>query len=119
MIRGKKMRKPLRKLKIQEKAEMEQELTPDFIDENEELTLLSSVNIIVTLAEDSGLSAMFFERQTVLFPTFQNVRVSQRSRLCFWLFSSSRVQQATNPTSQMLLVTLIVTAYKYYSTKER
>ncbi len=51
MIRGKKMRKPLRKLKIQEKAEMEQELTPDFIDENEELTLLSSVNIIVTLAE--------------------------------------------------------------------
>ena len=33
MIRGKKMRKPLRKLKIQEKAELEQELTPpDFVD---------------------------------------------------------------------------------------
>ena len=62
MIRGKKMRKPLRKLKIQGEAEMEQELTPDFIDENEELTLLSSVNIIVTLAEDSELSAMFFEK---------------------------------------------------------
>ena len=62
MIRGKKMRKPLRKLKIQGEAEMEQELTPDFIDENEELTLLSSVNIIVTLAEDSELSPMFFEK---------------------------------------------------------
>lgn len=62
MIRGKKMRKPLRKLKIQGEAEMEQKLTPDFIDENEELTLLSSVNIIVTLAEDSELSPMFFEK---------------------------------------------------------
>ena len=62
MIRGKKMRKPLRKLKIQEKAELEQELTPDFIDDNEELTLLSSVNIIVTLAEDSELSSLFFEK---------------------------------------------------------
>ena len=46
MIRGKKIRKPLRKLKIQEKAEMEQELTPDFIDENEELTMLSAVDLI-------------------------------------------------------------------------
>ena len=62
MIRGKKMRKPLRKLKIQEKAELEQVLTPDFIDDNEELTLLSSVNIIVTLAEDSELSSLFFEK---------------------------------------------------------
>ena len=34
----------------------------EIIDENEELTLLSSVNIIVTLAEDSGLNAMFFEK---------------------------------------------------------
>ncbi len=62
MIRGKKIRKPLRKLKIQEKAEMEQELTPDFIDENEELTMLSSVDLIVTLAEDSELSSLFFEK---------------------------------------------------------
>ena len=62
MIRGKKIRKPLRKLKIQEKAEMEQELTPDFIDENEELTMLSAVDLIVTLAEDSELSSLFFEK---------------------------------------------------------
>ena len=62
MIKGKKMRKPLRRLKIQEEAEMEQELAPDFIDENEELTLLSSVNIIVTLAENSELNAVFFEK---------------------------------------------------------
>ncbi len=62
MIKGKKMRKPLRRLKIQEEAELEQELTPDFIDENEELTLLSSVNIIVTLAENSELNAVFFEK---------------------------------------------------------
>ena len=34
MIKGKKMRKPLRRLKIQEEAELEQELTPDFIDES-------------------------------------------------------------------------------------
>ena len=61
MIRGKKIRKPLRKLKIQEKAEMEQELTPDFVDENEELTMLSAVDLIVTLAEDSELSSLFFE----------------------------------------------------------
>lgn len=62
MIGGKKIRKPLRKLKIQEKAEMEQELTPDFVDENEELTMLSAVDLIVTLAEDSELSSLFFEK---------------------------------------------------------
>ena len=61
MIRGKKI-KPLRKLKIQEKAEMNEELKPDFIDESAELTLLSAVNCIVTLAEDSGLSSLFFEK---------------------------------------------------------
>ena len=62
MIRGKRMKMPLRKLKKHGGAEMEQELAPDFIDENEELTLLSSVNLIVTLAEDSELSSMFFEK---------------------------------------------------------
>ena len=37
---------------------MEQELTPDFVDENEELTMLSAVDLIVTLAEDSELSSI-------------------------------------------------------------
>ena len=100
MIRGKKIRKPLRKLKIQEKAEMEQELTPDFIDENEELTMLSAVDLIVTLAEDSELSSLFFEKADRL-------------------FSLSQVPQATNLISRMSLDTLIVTAYRCYSIKER
>ena len=54
--------RPLRKLKIQDKAEMNEKPIPDFIDEKEELTLLSAVNYIVTLAEDSELSALFFEK---------------------------------------------------------
>ena len=62
MIRGKKMRKPLRKLKIQDQTEMDQVLDPDYMDENEELTLLSAINNIVTLAEDSELSASFFKK---------------------------------------------------------
>ena len=62
MIRGKKVMRPLRKLKIQDKAEMNEKPIPDFIDEKEELTLLSAVNYIVTLAEDSELSALFFEK---------------------------------------------------------
>ena len=62
MIRGKKNSKQLRRLKIQDQAETNEELTPDLIGENEELTLLSAVNCIVTLAEDSGLRASFFEK---------------------------------------------------------
>ena len=50
MIRGKKMRKPLRRLKIQD--EEDSALTPDFVDDGEELTLLTAINSIVTLAED-------------------------------------------------------------------
>lgn len=61
MIRGKKIRKPLRRLKIQDQTEMDQNLDPDYKDENEELTLLSAINNIVTLAEDSELSASFFK----------------------------------------------------------
>ena len=56
------MRKPLRRLKIQDQLEMDEELTPDFIDDNEELTLLSAINCIVTLAEDSELSTLFFKK---------------------------------------------------------
>ena len=56
------MRKQLRKLRIQKKDVLEQEQVPDFIDENEELTMLSAVNGIVTLAEDSRLKPSFFER---------------------------------------------------------
>ena len=60
MTIGKKMRKPLRRLKIQEQTEME--LQPDFIDDGQELTMLSAINSIVTLAEDSKLSMLFFEQ---------------------------------------------------------
>lgn len=60
MTIGKKMRKPLRRLKIQEKTEME--MRPDFIDDGQELTMLTAINSIVTLAEDSELSTMFFEQ---------------------------------------------------------
>ena len=52
----------MRKLKIQEHTEMSEELTLDFIDDNEELNLLSAINCIVTLAEDSELSTLFFEK---------------------------------------------------------
>ena len=62
MISGKKMRKPLRRLKIQDQSEMDQVLDPGYMDENEELTLLSAINSIVTLAEDSELSASFFKK---------------------------------------------------------
>ncbi|MBR4389850.1 MAG: ATP-binding protein [Prevotella sp.] len=55
------MSKPLRRLKIQEQAGNE-ELTPDFIDEIEELTLLSAINCIVTLAEDSELKESFLKK---------------------------------------------------------
>ena len=41
---------------------MSEELTLDFIDDNEELNLLSAINCIVTLAEDSELSTLFFEK---------------------------------------------------------
>ena len=54
--------RPIRKLKIQDKADMNEDLIKDFIDENEELTLLMAVNCIVTLAEDSELSSSFFEK---------------------------------------------------------
>ena len=62
MIRGKKMQKPLRRLKIQEQAEMEQELMRNCQDEDAELTLLSAISRIVSLAEDSELSKDFFDR---------------------------------------------------------
>ena len=60
MTIGKKMRKPPRRLKIQDQAAME--MQPDFIDDGQELTILSAINSIVTLAEDSELSSMFFEQ---------------------------------------------------------
>ena len=54
------MRKPLRRLKIQD--EEDSALTPDFVDDGEELTLLTAINSIVTLAEDSQLSDAFLEK---------------------------------------------------------
>lgn len=62
MIGGKKVRKSLRKLKIQEQLEKNENQNPDFIDDSEELNLLSAINHIVTLAEDSELSTSFFEK---------------------------------------------------------
>lgn len=62
MVRGKKMHKSLRKLKIQEQAEIEQELMHDGKDEGEGLTLLAAINRIVSLAEDSKLNKAFFEK---------------------------------------------------------
>ena len=62
MIRGKKMRKPLRRLKIQDEQDENLNLGQDFIDDGSELTLLSAINCIVTLAEDSELSNAFFEK---------------------------------------------------------
>lgn len=60
MAIGKKMRKPLRRLKIQDQGDME--LHTDFVDDGQELTMLSAINTIVTLAEDSELNTMFFEQ---------------------------------------------------------
>ena len=71
MTLGKRMRKPLRRLKIQDQAEME--MQPDFIDDGQELTMLSAVNSIVTLAEDSQLSTMFLE-QADRFATYLSER---------------------------------------------
>jgi hypothetical protein len=41
MTIGKKIRKPLRRLKIQDQAEME--MRPDFIDDGQELTMSTAV----------------------------------------------------------------------------
>ena len=54
------MKKTLRRLKIQD--EEDSALTPDFVDDGEELTLLTAINSIVTLAEDSQLSDAFLEK---------------------------------------------------------
>ena len=62
MIRGKKMRRPLRRLKIQDELDENVDLDQDFIDDGSEPTLLSAINCIVTLAEDSALSNAFFEK---------------------------------------------------------
>lgn len=56
------MRKPLRRLKIQDELDENLNLGQDFIDDGSEPTLLSAINCIVTLAEDSALSNAFFEK---------------------------------------------------------
>ena len=53
------MRKPLRKRNIQE--EMEQGQTSDIMNIDKEMTLLTAINGIVTIAEDSALKDSFFE----------------------------------------------------------
>ena len=56
------MRKPLRRLKIQDELDENVNHEQGFIDDGSELTLLSAINSIVTLAEDSELSNAFFEK---------------------------------------------------------
>ena len=90
MIRGKKMSKPLRRLKIQDQADME--TRADFVDDGAELTLLSAINCIVTLAEDSELNNTFFE-QADRFITFlsekQGVTKIQAVLLALFIESSA------------------------------
>lgn len=90
MIRGKKMKKPLRRLKIQE--ETETDLVPDFVDDGEELTLLTAINSIVTLAEDSALSNSFFEkadRFITYFSERQDITKIQAVLLALFIESSA------------------------------
>ena len=86
---------------------MEQELTPDFIDENEELTMLSAVDLIVTLAEDSELSSLFFEKAD-RFITFLSERqgITKIQAVLLALFAES---SASGNKSD----------YRCYSIKER
>jgi len=60
MTIGKKMRKPIRGLMFEEQTDMD--MQPDFVDDEQELTMLSAINSIVTLAEDSEFSTSFFEK---------------------------------------------------------
>ena len=71
---------------------MNEDMAPDFIDENEELTMLSAVNSIVTLAEDSELSTLFFEKAD-RFITYlserQNITKMQSVLLALFIESSA------------------------------
>ena len=88
MAIGKKMRKPLRRLKIQNQGDME--LHTDFVDDGQELTMLSAINTIVTLAEDSELNTMFFE-QADRFITYLSERqgISKMQAVLLSLFIES------------------------------
>ena len=88
MAIGKKMRKPLRRLKIQDQGDME--LHTDFVDDGQELTMLSAINTIVTLAEDSELNTMFFE-QADRFITYLSERqgISKMQAVLLSLFIES------------------------------
>ena len=84
------MKKPLRRLKIQE--ETETDLVPDFVDDGEELTLLTAINSIVTLAEDSALSNSFFEkadRFITYFSERQDITKIQAVLLALFIESSA------------------------------
>lgn len=82
------MRKPLRRLKIQDQGDME--LHTDFVDDGQELTMLSAINTIVTLAEDSELNTMFFE-QADRFITYLSERqgISKMQAVLLSLFIES------------------------------
>ena len=85
---GKKNRKPLRRLKIQDQADMD--MTPDIVDDGQELTMLSAINAIVTLAEDSELKEIFFE-QAEKFITYLSERqgISRMQAVLMALFIES------------------------------
>ena len=82
------MRKPLRRLKIQDQGDIE--LHTDFVDDGQELTMLSAINTIVTLAEDSELNTMFFE-QADRFITYLSERqgISKMQAVLLSLFIES------------------------------
>ena len=84
------MSKPLRRLKIQDQVDTE--TRADLIDDGAELTLLSAINCIVTLAEDSELSNTFLE-QADRFITFlsekQGVTKIQAVLLALFIESSA------------------------------
>lgn len=88
MAIGKIMRKPLRRLKIQDQGDIG--LHTDFVDDGQELTMLSAINTIVTLAEDSELNTMFFE-QADRFITYLSERqgISKMQAVLLSLFIES------------------------------
>lgn len=90
MTMGRKLNRPLRQLKSQNRSETK--TMKDLLEGNAKLTLLSAVNAIVTLAEDSKLNSTFFQ-QADRFVTFlsekQGVTKIQAVMLALFIESSA------------------------------
>ena len=91
----KKMKRPLRRMKLH--GTTVNGMLPDFVDEEQELTMLSAVNNIVTLAEDSELNTKFFE-QADRFMTYlserQGITKAQTVMLALFVESSAAGNKA-------------------------